>query len=165
MLCELCELLREQKNILTDLLVLTREEQRVIISGESDKLENLVRLEFKELSKLGAVEKKRTALNKVVSMELGLQDSSITVSAIVQNAMPDEREVLKTLQVELTALIDEHARVNMQNRELINSHLEYSGAMMELMTEPEDPLNNFYGGDGREALNKKKSSGLYNGQA
>ena len=165
MLSELCDLLCEQKRILGDLLLLTREEQRVIISGESDKLEGLVRSELKELSKLGAIEKKRSALNRIIAKEMNLPEDGVTISSIASSADPDERKALSKLQSELTALIDEHTQTNMQNRELINSHLEYSGAMLEMMSEPDDPLNNFYGGDGRAASDRKKTTGFYSGQA
>ena len=162
---ELCGLLENQKSILTDLLKLTREEQRVIISGESGKLESLVRQELKELSKLGAIEKKRAELNKDIAKEMNLKQGGITVSAIADGARPDEREALRKLQAELTALIEEHKHVNKQNRELIKSHMEYSGAMLELMSEPDDPLNNFYSGDGSTTSERRKTTGFYSGQA
>ena len=164
-LIELRGLLDEQKSTLTALLELSREEQQIIVSGESNKLEAIVRLELKELSKLGALEKKRASLNAVIAGQMNIPESGINLTAIIQNAQPAERDVLKTLQTELRALIDEHTHINMSNRKLIESHMEYSEAMIELMSEPEDPLNNFYGGDGKTAGERKKTTGFYNTQA
>ena len=164
-LMELRDLLNEQKTLLSGLLELSREEQQIIINNESDKLEAIVRLQLRELSKLGALEKKRAALNKIISSEMNIAEKSINLSAIAQAAQPSERDILRKLQTELTALIDEHKQANLSNRELINSHREYSGAMLELMSEPEDPLNNFYGGDGRSTVDRKKTTGFYNKQA
>jgi len=164
-LADLCALLQEQKEVLGNMLKLAKEERQIIIGGESEKLEGIIRLELKELNKLGAIEKKRLALHRVIAAELGLQDDDITVTKIAEKAQPDERDAIKKLQTELMPLIDEHAAVNAENRELIKSHIEYSETMLELMVGSEDPLNNMYGGDGRSAPERKKSTGLYDGHA
>ena len=164
-LVDLCSLLQEQKEVLTNMLALAKEERQIIINGESDKLEPVIRLELKELNKLGAVEKKRLALHTVIAAELGIEDDDITVSLIAECAWPEERDAIRKLQTELMPLIEEHTAVNMENRELIKSHLEYSETMLDLMVESEDPLNNMYGGDGRAAPDRKKTKGLYDGHA
>ena len=164
-LADLCALLHEQKEVLGNMLELSKEERHILINGESDKLENVIRLEFKELNKLGAVEKKRFALHKVIAAELGLQDDELTVSSIAERAQPEEREAIRKLQTELMPLIEEHTAINKENRELIKSHVEYSETMLELMVGSEDPLNNMYGGDGKAAADRKKSTGFYDGHA
>jgi len=162
---ELYELLLEQKGVLENLLGMSREERQIIMDGMADKLEDIVRLELRELSKLGAIEKKRAALNKTISAEFGLPEGELTVSAIAERAAPNEREAIVKLQTELTFLIIQHTEMNMENRELIKAHIEYSEAMLELMAETEDPLNNFYGGDGKTSSDKKKTTGFFDGHA
>ena len=164
-LVDLCRLLQEQKEVLGNMLELAKEERQIIVGGESDKLEDVIRLELKELNKLGAIEKKRLALHETIAKELGLPENEITVSNIAEKAEPDEREAIRKLQTELMPIIEEHAAVNMENRELIKSHIEYSQTMLELITESEDPLNNMYGGDGRATPDKKKTTGFYDGHA
>ena len=164
-LADLCILLQEQKEVLGNMLELAKEERQIIISGESEKLENVIRLEIKELNKLGAIEKKRLALHQIIAAELGLQDDEITVTKIADKAQPEERDAIRKLQTELMPIIEEHAAVNMENRELIKAHIEYSETMLELMVGSEDPLNNMYGGDGRAAPEKKKTTGFYDGHA
>ena len=165
-LTELCDLLIEQKEVLYKLLELSQEEQRILIAGQSDKLEAIVRLELKELSKLGALERKRTALNTSISLELNISCENITITEIAASAQEDEKELLLKLQKELLMLVESHTQLNSQNRELIDSHMEYSTAMLEMLSEPDDPLNNIYGGDGRAVADrKKKSSGFYSGHA
>lgn len=164
-LSELFELLTEQKTILSNLIKLSEEERQVIVKGEPEKLETVVRAELKELSKLGAIEKKRTALYPAIYEELGIPNKDITVSAIAANALPDERDAITKLQTELTSLIDRHTRLNLENRELIKEHLDYTEAVLELMVDPEDPLNNFYSGDGKAVQEKKKSTGFFDKRA
>lgn len=162
---ELCNLLLEQKNVLERMLELSWEERRIIISDDAEKLEGIVRQEMRELSKLNAVEKKRIALHKIISPELGLSEEEITVSAIAQCVEPDERETIIKLQSELVALINKHTELNSENRELIKAHIEYSETMLDLMVDSEDPLNNFYGDDGRAVSDRKKSTGFFDGHA
>ena len=162
---DLCDLLLEQKQELESLLKLSAQERQIIIDGEHEKLEGVVRLELKQLSKLGAIEKKRLALHSVIAAEMGLEDDDITVSKIAEKALPEEQEEIRKLQSELMPIIEEHAAVNMENRELIKAHLEYSETMLDLMVDSEDPLNNMYGGDGRATPDRKKTKGFYDGHA
>jgi len=162
---KLCSLLIEQKEVLNNMLTLAKEEQQIIISGESDKLENIIRLELKELNKLGAIEKNRLALHKNIAAELGISEDNITVTIIADKAEPDERTAIKKLQSELMPLIEEHTAVNKENRELIKAHVEYSETMLDLMVGSEDPLNNMYGVDGKAAPERKKATGFYDGHA
>ena len=158
------KLLLEQKTMLEELLALSLEERQTIINGEADKLEDVVRREFKGLSKLGSLEKKRLTLNKDISEEFDIPESEITVSAIAARAQPNESEALTSLRSELLTLAQKHSEVNNENRELIKSHLEYSEMMLNLMVEADDPLNNYYGGDGRSATDNKKSTGFFDGR-
>jgi len=162
---ELCALLTEQKNVLERMLELAREERQIIVNGESVKLEDIVRQELRELSKLGAAEKKRTALHNVIAAEFSLPAQELTVTAIAERAEPDERDAIVKLQMELIVLIRQHTSLNMENRELIKAHVEYSETMLDLMVGDEDPLNNFYGGDGKAAPDRKKTTGLFDGHA
>ena len=162
---ELRDLLLEQKAMLGNMLELSQEERRIIVSGEADKLEDIVRQEMRLLSKLNAIEKRRAAMNPAVSAEFGLPDNDITLSAIIELAGPDEREAIKELQTQLTALLKQHTDLNKENRELIKAHIEYTDAMIDVMVDSEDPLNNFYGGDGKTAQDRKKSTGFFDGHA
>jgi len=143
------------------MLELSQEERRIIIGGESDKLENIIRQELRELSKLGALEKKRMALNSRTASELGLPVQDLNVSAIAERVADDEREAIQELQRELTDLIARHKALNVENRELINAHLEYSEMMINLMVDSEDPLNNIYGGDGKTPQEKKENDRFF----
>jgi len=164
-LSDLCGLLEEQKSILENMLKLSQEEKRVIISGEAELLEDIVRGEFKELSKLNAIEKKRVKLHELISAEFGLPVQGLNISSIAQYADTDERELIIGLQTELTTLLKQHTDLNMENRELIKAHLEYSDAVLDLMVDSEDPLNNFYNNDGTAAQDKKKATGLFDSRA
>ena len=162
---DLCELLSEQKSILETMLALSQEERRIIISGESELLEDVVRQGMRELSKLGKVEKRRLELHDAISSEFRMPKEDISVTAIAKRAAASERVAITKLQVDLTELIKQHNTLNNENRELIMAHIEYSEAMMELMVDSEDPLNNYYGNDGKAPSEKKKNTGFIDSKA
>ena len=162
---DLYSLLLDQKQLLELLLELSLEERRIIISGEAAKLEEVVVKEMRALSKLNAIEKKRLALHPVIAGEVGLTKDDLTVSDIAQRADPDERATLKNIQVELTTLLKQHKDLNTENRELIEAHFEYTDAVLDLIVDFEDPLNNFYGEDGKAAPDRKKTTGFFDGHA
>ena len=162
---DLYGLLNEQKGILEEMLRLSQEEQRIIIDGNSELLEDIIRAELKELSKLNAIEKKRMALHEKISGEFGLSEKGLNVSTIAERAETGEREAITRMQTKLTELISRHTALNIENRELISAHLEYSDVMINLFVDSEDPLNNFYGGDGKAAIEKKKTTGLFDSRA
>ena len=164
-LAQLCTILGDQKAILEDMLRLSLEERRIIVNGEAERLESIVRQELKELSKLGAAEKKRLELHGAISAEFGLPESQVNVKSIAQRATNAEREAIIVLQSGLMGLIEQHVAINNENRELINAHIEYSEMMIDLLVDSEDPLNNFYGGDGKAAPDKKKTTGFFDSQA
>ena len=162
---ELNSLLIEQKALLEGMLELSQEERRIIVSGEAHQLEDIVRQEMRLLSKLNAIEKKRAAMNPAISAEFGLPDNDITISAIIERAEPEERETIRAMQTQLNSLLKQHTDLNKENRELIKAHIEYTDAMIDIMVDSEDPLNNFYGGDGKTAQERKKSTGFFDGHA
>ena len=162
---ELYSLLLEQKELLGVLLDLSREERRIIISGEAEKLEGVVVNEMRELAKLNAIEKKRLALHPAIASQLGLTENDLTVSDIAEHADPDERVILKNMQVELTSLLKQHKDLNLENRELIEAHFEYTDAVLDLIVDFEDPLNNFYGEDGKTTGDRKKTTSFFDGHA
>lgn len=164
-LSDLCVMLGEQRDVLKGMLELAKEKRRIIIANESDKLEDIIRAEFKEMNRLGSAEKKRMALINDIAAEMGIPADDITVSKIAERAGPEERDAIRRLQEELTPLIGEHTAINAENRKLIESHIEYSRTMLELMVGVEDPLNNMYGGDGRAAPDKAKKTSIYDGHA
>jgi len=163
---DLCEILHDEKIIVEGMLELAKEEQRVIVANEPEKLENVIRLQIKELNKLGALEKKRTEVNRQISGEIGVPVAAITITKILETANPNERVQLSNIQKKLTEIIEVHTAINKENRELVKMHVEYSDTVLELVTGADDPLNNMYGGDGILAADqRKKARGFYEGSA
>jgi flagellar biosynthesis/type III secretory pathway chaperone len=164
-LIDLVSLLEQQKAALKILLDLSDQERRILVEGKSHLLEDIIRRELKELSKINALEKKRKAMHEDLALAFGLDEEEITISAIAERSDEDERQVIVALQQELTELLRHHTELNKENRELIKAHLDYTDMMLQTAAPHEDPLNNFYGGDGKTAQGGKRNTGFFDGQA
>ena len=164
-LVDLVSLLSEQKAILETLLDLSNQERKILVEGKSHLLEDIIRRELKELSKVNALEKKRKAMEKDLALAFGLDEEDVTISAIAERSDDDERQAIVALQHELSDLLRQHTELNQENRELIKAHLDYTDMMLQTAAPQEDPLNNFYGGDGKTARGGKRNTGFFDGQA
>lgn len=162
---DLCSILQEEIEVVAETLNLAKQEQDIIVAGEAGNLENIIKLEIKQLNKLGQLEKQRTELHKVFALEMGVSEEETTISRILESSDQNEKLKLAPIQEELRALVTQHTAVNAENRELIKAHMEYSDTMLGLMVGAEDPLNNMYGGDGRAKDERRKSTGFYDGHA
>jgi len=65
----------------------------------------------------------------------------------------------------MTELINRHKAINAENRQLIEMHLEYSETFLNLMVDSEDPLNNFYGEDGKTDQDRRRATGFFDDRA
>lgn len=163
---DLRKLLLDQRDVIRSIIPLSQDKREVLLNGESQRLEEIVKKEFSALKKLNAAEKKRADHIILIQNELGLPTATnISISEIAEVASPDERDVLLNLQEELIVALAELTEINKGNQELLIAHFEYTDAMMNLLTEPEDPLNNFYGEDGREVEEKTTSTGFFDSRA
>ena len=64
------------------------------------------------------------------------------------------KERLTMLQKELDGLLKAQEDINRINRTLLETHLEFTNAMLSVIVGSEDPLNNYYNEDGK-AVEKK----------
>jgi flagellar biosynthesis/type III secretory pathway chaperone len=158
-------LIESVKTAQEELLNLSYEARRVILSGDTVRLSEIVNGELRALSRINAAEKKRAAQLPGVAALLGLPEGGVTVSAIAERAAPDERDAFERLQKELSGLFTAQREMNAINQDLLEAQLEYSDAMMNVITPPEDALNNFYGGDGRTSDERRESTGFIDWQA
>jgi flagellar biosynthesis/type III secretory pathway chaperone len=159
-IAEMTALIEAVRAAQEELLELSYEERRVILSGDAARLAEIVSGEMRALSRINAAEKKRAALLPEVTALLGLPEADATLGAILERAEPDERDALQALQKALKGLIARQGEINAINRNMLEAQQEYTDAMMNALTPAEDPLNNFYGGDGKTTDERLKTTGF-----
>jgi flagellar biosynthesis/type III secretory pathway chaperone len=158
------ELLTELLSALDDILRLSREKRRCIIENDTIGLETVVSLEVRALNKIRAYEKKRVAFMPELAAFLELPARKINVTTLTEKASPQDSEALDKLRNEIKLRYAEIKKLNEESKSLIEAHLEYTETMMNLMVDSEDPLNNFYSGDGTADTDKKKMTGFFDRQ-
>jgi flagellar biosynthesis/type III secretory pathway chaperone len=136
------------------------------LKNDTDRLNGIVQEETMILSAVKALEKKRVQILGSLAKRFQIPENQITVTEIIDRTVGETRERFIALQKELSALLNTQRDMNDQNQALLNTHLEYTNMMLNLLIGPEDPLNNFYGGDGKtSAQTPRKKAGLIDRQA
>ena len=145
---KLVDSLQEQKEHLGDILKLSYEIRAIIVDKDVHRLGVMVRKELEAIKKMNACEKNLMLLLPVVAEELGLKKDDLTLSDIISHLEAEERSIIQALRDSLTTGLRELAELNIENQEYIDTRLDYSEYVFDLLVAEEDPLNNFYGDDG-----------------
>jgi flagellar biosynthesis/type III secretory pathway chaperone len=147
----LVSLLDMQMNVNRQLLKLAEEQRQSIIKNEVDKLDSLVRRQSAQLRQLNALEKKRLAAVVCLQTALNLPDQPCSLSELLPYAPPKERQNLEKLLEEFADLLHKLKEANNTNKLLLQTNIELNDLMLNLLADNVDPLNNFYGEDGKAA--------------
>ena len=162
---QMASLLQEQNELLTGLLEVMRELRAVIVSADTKRFDSAIRQIPKSRRKLSAVEKQLRDLLPTVTAQLGLEESKTTLGGIINCVEPEAYSVLQPLKDRLTEGFHELIGLSIENQEYLDEHLDYSEAVLNLLVQEEDPLNNFYGDDGNATPEQKKSASIFDRNA
>lgn len=141
-------LLLEQKSVQEQLLRLAFSKKDCVVKNNTEALNQIVQEEYAQLSRMNNIEKKRGAL---LAEAWGDEARSLTIGSLAKEAGGDLENRLLTVQKELSELISTLQECNQDNKALLQIQLEYTEMMVNFLGGSADPLNNFYGTDGRSA--------------
>ena len=161
---KLINALREQNGYLGEILKHSHEVRAIIVDMNVDQLGIAVSKERAAIRKMRTAEKNLIDLLPVLAAELGFSANNITLNGIIDSLRPDERSAVLPLRDELIDAIYEISELNSENLEYINTRLDHSQYVVDMLVAEEDPLNNFYRNDGYYKAEQKKS-GFYDTQA
>lgn len=163
-LTDLHALLQEQKTLQQELLDLSHEKRQVVMQGDAARLAELSALEQRGVTRLKNLSKRLARLLPELAAFLGIPEEEVSLSQVMKRLEAGEHETFARLQKELTGLYHAQTEINQVNRQLLEAHLEYADAMLGILVSDEDPLNNFYGDDGKMPDERKKVTGLFDRQ-
>ena len=146
---EVYRLLLEQKATQETLLGLAQRKREAVIKNDTDELTAIVKDEYLVLSQVHKIEKQRINAMSGIAVEAGKPAKDITISDLLEYADELQKPLLCTLQTELLDILTKLKAQNDENGALVDAQLEYIGLMLSVIAGAEDPLNNFYGGDGQ----------------
>lgn len=157
-------ILDEMVAVHSQLAQLSTEKQQVIIKNDTARLSAIAQQEMRLMHQSTALDKKRAQAAAALAHEAGLPGGEITVSQLISIADENDRARLAGIRKELGALLSTQKSLNEINRGLLETHIEYTDLMLNLMVGPEDPLNNIYGAQGAGEKEKRHSAGLFDTQ-
>ena len=142
-------LLLEQKEMQETLLGLALRKREAVIKNNTDELTAIVKDEYLALSHVNKIEKQRVKTVADIAEIIGKPAKDITISDLLEYADERQKPLLSALQKDLIEVLTRLKAQNDENGALVDAQLEYIGLMLSAIAGPEDPLNNFYGGDGQ----------------
>jgi flagellar biosynthesis/type III secretory pathway chaperone len=131
------------------LIALSGQKRGAIIKGDTERIADIVSRELRELAGMNNAERARLALLPALSAELGVAEGA-TLGTMAEAAEPGESRELRRLQKDLLGAAARLRDLNAANRRLIESQLEYTEVMLNLLMSPSEPVTAMYGEDGRE---------------
>lgn len=119
------------------LLAVADRKREVVISGEIDPLQSLLKEEAGLIDQVQDAEEERLqAMARYVSDAEDVRQ--VTLSGLVERMAPREREKIREQMEELTALVRQLKRTNEQNETLVDQSLQYVRHTLNVLTQPAD---------------------------
>lgn len=144
-----------------ELLKVLNKEQKALLENEISNLVDFVNREEKIINQIKDVEEERDKLIEQISEVAGIPTQEIVFSKLIELADEPLAESFSEISSEIEKIAYEFKTVNQCNKDLINSHREYIGFIVELISEYDDP-GRTYSPDG--TLQKRESMSLFNKQ-
>ncbi|MDR2420601.1 MAG: flagellar protein FlgN [Oscillospiraceae bacterium] len=145
--------LRALEAAVKELLALSYDKRRAIISGDTDRLTEISSAETRQITAVNAAERRRVA---------AMPDGATLDGAISEASAEDRAELARLkrgLAGEMRLLLD----MNERSRRLLEERLNHTAECIDALTLPEEPEGDIYTADGR--LRGGRDRGYYIGDA
>lgn len=143
LLARLGDLLKEETDVYSDILNVSKQKTAVIVEGKVAELEKIVKMEQSFIKKIASLENRREALVGELSGLTGRKPEELTISNIAGLSEGKNSETLKGMQRSMAALIDELCKSNEMNSRLVRNSLDYIDFSMSLFTNLGNEDNNY----------------------
>ncbi len=160
LLKELCENLEEQLATYKLLVKYEQEKQEVLVNGEINQLEELVKKEQKVVFKNGELEKTRQEHISQLAEQAGVPQDDLTISRVIELAEGDMKDRLSNVYEELEYVLVELKDLNLKNNSLIEQSLSYINYSLDILVgaSKDDPGTYDKSQSGKEESGKAKKS-------
>ena len=144
---ELIDILDKELEIYNQLIPVAREKTQVIVSNDTVTLQEITAKEQESVDKITALENKRTRVMEDIRVVLGIQDNSLTLSALIGllDQQQKEKRFLSILHDKLKEAVNTLVDINNRNKSLIQQSLEMIEFNMNFLQSTRmSPGNNTY---------------------
>lgn len=130
---EMLRHLDEQTKIIADLIALGRKKADVVVKGDMETLDLLVKGEQKLVWHLGRVEEQRMTVQQQIADSLGVSPVVLTMSLLVENAPAERKEQLSESMRAYTEILNEYQELNQLNMQLVQQALAYVDFSLQVL--------------------------------
>lgn len=151
---EMLRYLDEQAKIVSDLIALARKKADVIVKGDMQTLDLLVKGEQKLVWHLGRAEEQRVKIHQQLAASLGISPVALTMSLVIEHAPAERKEQLEEGMRAYTQILQEYQELNELNMQLAQQALAYVDFSLQVM-EARPAQGKVYSAQGNTAKGKK----------
>lgn len=150
-------------SLLDDLADLSEKKKQVVIQGDAEGLEKLLREETGLLARMKQAEEERQRAAMLFAIEKGMPAMGVTIGKLLEACSPSESLLLSRMQKELLEKAESLSRLNDTNRQLLQTQMDIAQYVLESSTRPTQ-LGVQYSGTGKD-LDTQDPVNLFDRQA
>ena len=132
---EIISCLEKQKSIYEELLSISRKKKQVLIDGNVEKLDSMVKREGNLIIEIGDLENKREKAVEALAKELGCSSKELTVSYVCDRVADKRVGLIRSLADSIGSILKELKELNDINGKLIEQSLEYVNFSINLVAD------------------------------
>lgn len=160
---QLSSILGKSLDLHRQILALAEKKREVVISGQLDDLQSLLKEETRLLEQLGEVEQERLECVRQIVPTAG-DARQVTLSQLLEQMEERDRQAIQTQMKELLRLIEQLKRENEQNETLVRESLQHvQHTLNVLTTSPADDY--LYNPRQQSTTGSKNTSGIFDRKA
>ncbi|HMA62451.1 MAG TPA: flagellar protein FlgN [bacterium] len=144
----LIETLEQEIELYSEMANAIQEKQEAIISGQIDKLRDLVSEEKKFIDKSMEKARERKEIQSQISSQYHLNNPQPNLKTIIDIAPPKYAIELSNLRYRLRDILNDITRTNNENKLLLDFSIEHVKGMAQLFLNINDEDHEVYGMDG-----------------
>lgn len=145
---DLIDVFEKQILLYNDLLAISTEKKNVIVKNDLETLTTMNTVENSIISKVNRLEKQRLAIIKDICDVLSMNINTFTLTNLA-NSLNVEEDRVKVLDIRdrLNEIITTLNKVNEQNKNLIQSSLDYVNFSLNMIRSAKEPSGSGYEND------------------
>ncbi len=146
---QLLALMEEQVKVMSDLAELSRKKSHLLVDGELEGLDVLLRGEQALILQLGRLEDRRFRLQTDLAAQLGIHPSALTLETLLQKVPPAYADRCRQVAEGYSKAADELAHLNHLNADLVQQAMAFLDFSLQLLGVREPPSGRVYSPKGQ----------------
>ncbi len=143
LLSDLKEVMQQELVAYKEILSKSKQKKEALLHNDVTGLDRIVALEWNLVKTIRELEKEREDLIEKIALACGLPGGDLRLDTIAEMPKGGMKAEFIQLKSELSHVITEVESLNMVNRGLVDTHLQYSAYCVNLLTGHINTLNTY----------------------